>query len=121
MDVFRRCRGMQSVFRKMANIDTTETVAGTIQCACRHHYNLILLDIGLPDGTGCDATKAIRNSSKSKNQTTPIIAVTAHVDADHQTICLQAGINHVINKPLTQEHWQFILKLLFPIKQTCLS
>lgn len=62
--------------------------------------DLIFLDIGLPDINGIDVAKQIR---RCQNSLTPIIAVTAHLDADQKDKCLQVGMNSFLQKPISQE------------------
>ncbi len=60
-------------------------------------YNLILLDIGLPDIDGFEVCKAMREILAKQ---IPIIAVTANlVDDNFMEKCKLAGINDVISKP----------------------
>ncbi len=70
--------------------------------ATTNPYDLILLDIGLPDGDGKDVARAIRHDKAGVNQETPVVAITAHGYRDKQD-CLNAGINQVYAKPMTRE------------------
>lgn len=67
-------------------------------------YDLIFMDIGLPDMDGLDVTSKIRQQedlTRSKN--TPIVAMTAHVYEEDKNNCLEAGMNDVITKPVMLE------------------
>ncbi|WP_126322622.1 ATP-binding response regulator [Candidatus Rickettsiella viridis] len=48
----------------------------------KNHYDLVLMDMGLPDGDGCDVTQRIRLKKKQPNPSVPIIGLTAHVEAE---------------------------------------
>ena len=72
------------------HIDEAESVAAAKSFAVNHRYRLILMDIGLPDGDGIEAAKSIRRMPF--HQTTPIVAVTAHLDAAGKKQCLQDGL-----------------------------
>jgi two-component system sensor histidine kinase BarA len=61
------------------------------------------MDIGLPDGTGIDVTREIRQNPDSPNLNTYIIALTAHSDSDITKECLKAGMQEVFDKPLNKE------------------
>ena len=62
-------------------------------------YDLILMDIKMPDMDGCTVTKDIRNSKRS-DAGLPIIALTSiKEDAEHKR-AIEAGMNDVIMKPL---------------------
>ena len=82
-------------------------VVGTGQAAldtlAKHHYDLILLDIGLPDIDGYTVIQQIRNPEKEKNSKhIPIIVLSAHVD-ESQRYKFQHIINDCVEKPLTVE------------------
>ncbi|WP_126322482.1 ATP-binding protein [Candidatus Rickettsiella viridis] len=67
----------------------------------KNHYDLVLMDMGLPDGDGCDVTRRIRLQKKQPNPSVPIIGLTAHVEDAKKQLCLETGMNAVFNKPLT--------------------
>jgi PAS domain S-box-containing protein len=75
----------------------------------RKPYDLIFMDIGLPDITGIDITKKIRQT-QNPNQQTPIIALTAHVFEEDKISCLAAGMNDVLTKPVLHEQLVLVLK-----------
>ncbi len=84
-------------------------IVGTGHSAIEHvkqnHYDLILMDIGLPDMNGFEATKLI----KAFNDTVPIIALTANKGSDIESRCLEAGMNEYLMKPLSLEKAQELL------------
>lgn len=63
-------------------------------------YDLILMDIQMPEMDGHTATKAIRNELKSN---IPIIAMTAHAMAGEQQKCINSGMNDYISKPIQED------------------
>ena len=74
-------------------------------------FDLIIMDIQMPNMSGLEATQAIRKMEKSGEQT-PIIALTAHALADEKEQMLQQGMSDYLTKPLqegqlihTIEHW----------------
>ena len=65
------------------------------------NYDLVLMDIQMPDMDGIEATKEIRSSySKVLNHNVPIIAMTAHAMKGDREICLAADMNDYIAKPI---------------------
>lgn len=62
------------------------------------NYDLIFMDIGLPDMNGFEVAKAIRKKPEMMN--TPIIALTAHILDQDKELCLAAGMEKIITKPL---------------------
>ncbi|WP_218814559.1 ATP-binding protein [Rickettsiella endosymbiont of Dermanyssus gallinae] len=69
----------------------------------KNHYDLILMDMGLPDSDGCEVTRRIRLKQWQRNPSVPIIGLTAHVENDKKQRCLANGMDAVFNKPLTPE------------------
>jgi two-component system sensor histidine kinase BarA len=67
----------------------------------KYKYDLIFLDIGLPDTTGLELVRKIRHIKKF--QTTPIIALTAHDDKDIRKACYDAGFSSFLVKPIDKE------------------
>jgi CheY-like chemotaxis protein len=68
-------------------------------------YDLILMDVHMPEVDGMSATRTIRmreNDQKSGTRT-PIIALTANVTADDHAACLAAGMDGFLTKPLERE------------------
>ncbi len=63
-----------------------------------NRYELIFMDIQMPEMNGLDATRAIRKLSN--NASIPIIAMTADAFAENITECLNAGMNGHIAKPV---------------------
>jgi PAS domain S-box-containing protein len=80
-----------------------------------NHYDLILMDIGLPDINGYEVTKQIRLYEKemSCNQV-PIVALTAHFSAEEKQRCLEVSMNAIFIKPLLKEKMIDILKVFVP-------
>jgi PAS domain S-box-containing protein len=74
-------------------------------------YDLIYMDIGLPDLDGYAVTQEMRHQEKlSGATTTPILALTGHGAVDVQAFCGKVGMQGVLSKPLTREQaekvWQ---------------
>jgi signal transduction histidine kinase/CheY-like chemotaxis protein len=69
------------------------------------HYDLIFLDIGLPDMDGCDLAKKIAKESYS-NQNTPLIALTAHALESDKDRFFEAGMKDILTKPITYDSAQ---------------
>ena len=59
---------------------------------CTATYDLVLMDLQMPEMDGFDATRAIRSLGGSPGNT-PIIALTAHAREEDRTKCFEAGMN----------------------------
>ena len=65
-------------------------------------YDLILMDIQMPEMDGVEATIAIRKMPDTSKSTLPIIAVTANVLKSDKERYLLSGINDILAKPYTE-------------------
>ena len=83
----------------------------------QNEYDLIFMDIGLPDMDGYQVTHHIRVQEVAKNRHTPIIALTAHVGEENKQRCIESGMNAVLSKPLSQKICGEILGSFIPQKQ----
>jgi two-component system, sensor histidine kinase len=66
----------------------------------QNHYDLVLMDIQMPEMDGYEATRVIRNELKSN---IPIIALTAHAMSGEKEKCLGLGMNDFVSKPFDQK------------------
>jgi CheY-like chemotaxis protein len=90
-------------------------VAGTGQEALdafHSYYDLIFLDIDLPDMSGLAVATALRHQKIGAHKI-PIIALTAQ-ETDITFSCLAAGMNEVIAKPLTLKSLKAVLGRYLP-------
>lgn len=62
-------------------------------------YDIILMDIQMPEMDGFETTQYIRNSVKESINKTPIIAMTASALVSEKAKCLASGMNDYISKP----------------------
>ena len=83
---------------------------GALELANSNQYDLILIDIGLPDIDGIEVTSLIRNNKECLNNQTPIVALTAHGEKKYQIRANNAGVNDFLIKPLTKEVGLAIIK-----------
>lgn len=73
------------------------------------YYDLVLLDIGLPDISGENVIQTIR-SKEAERKPLPITVVSAH-GKENKKAYLDLGANHVFSKPITKEQLQSLLKI----------
>lgn len=93
----------------LGNIEIDSIDCGKIALQLLHtrSYDLIFMDLGLPDIDGIEVARHIRQLEQEQNLTlTPIIALTAQAGARAASASLKAGMNGFIPKPLTPEKAQ---------------
>lgn len=71
-----------------------------LQAAQSRDFDLVLMDLHMPEMDGIDATLAIRSLAGERSRV-PIAALTADAFADTRTRCLEAGMNDFLSKPVS--------------------
>ncbi len=66
-------------------------------------FDLILMDIHMPEMDGCEATEAIRQDEGNPNQNVPIIALTAAALLEEKKRAVKAGMSDFLTKPFSPE------------------
>jgi CheY-like chemotaxis protein len=69
----------------------------------RQPFDLVLMDVQMPNMDGFAAAAAIRANEKATNGHVPIIALTASAMAGDEERCLEAGMDGYVTKPLRRE------------------
>ncbi len=82
-----------------------------LEALSRVPYQLVLMDIEMPEMNGYETTKAIRNiESTVLNHDVPIIAITAYALSGDEKSCLEAGMNAYLAKPLQADRFIPLVK-----------
>ncbi len=68
----------------------------------RRPYDLIFMDIQMPEMDGLEATRQIRKQESAKGTRSPIVAMTANVLDGDRELCLAAGMDDYVSKPINQ-------------------
>lgn len=77
--------------------------AGALGAFEEDNFNIILMDIGLPDMNGIDTTRKLAESRKFSQKPVPVIAVTASYQEDIKESCREVGMIDFISKPVDTE------------------
>ena len=81
-------------------IDTVADGAEAVHAAHSGLYDLVLMDVHMPVMDGLTATREIRRMQAQGERRIPILALTANVQADQVTRCLEAGMDGHLAKPI---------------------
>jgi CheY-like chemotaxis protein len=79
-------------------VDLAENGADAVRMVRENDYDLVLMDMQMPVMDGIEATRIIRADPEHKSL--PIVAMTANALVSDREICLQAGMNDHIAKPI---------------------
>ena len=98
----------QAIARKMVlDMGYHLTVVENGQEACDeyaiHNFDVILMDIQMPVMGGIEATEKIREQERFNGKRTPIIAMTAHSMGGHKELCIEAGMDDYLSKPISRK------------------
>ena len=92
-------------------ISHISTLAGrsAIQLVAAHQPDLLLLDIMLPDLSGVEVIRHLRQNPATQH--VPIVAVTALADDDNQEYLIQLGCDGYLSKPYNLDDLEMILRV----------
>ena len=98
--------------RMGCRVDVVANGREAVQAVVRGRYDLVLMDCQMPELDGYEATRAIRTAEAATGRNTPIVALTASAQQGENEICLAAGMNGYLSKPVRSdklaalvEHW----------------
>ena len=76
----------------------------------KQSFDLVLMDIQMPEMNGWQATRAIREKEMTTGQHIPIIAMTAHTMKGDEEKCIAAGMDFYLTKPIRTEELLAVLQ-----------
>ncbi len=94
-----------TIKRDLPNAEIDEARNGTeaIEKMKVNRYDLVLMDLIMPDYSGIEVTRIIRTECPSPMCDVPVVALTANVAENAIKACLDVGINEVLRKPFDRE------------------
>ncbi|VFQ47343.1 response regulator [Desulfoluna butyratoxydans] len=82
--------------------DVAENGADAVELLKVKSYDLVLMDVQMPEMDGLAATRLIRDPATGvSNPRVPVVAMTAHAMKEDSDRCLEAGMNDYISKPIS--------------------
>jgi PAS domain S-box-containing protein len=77
-------------------------------------YDLVLMDVQMPELDGIEATRRIRSATSAVlDHQIPIVALTAHTQAEDRRECVEAGMNDFLTKPVSADALGTLLERIF--------
>ena len=95
------------------SVDLAEDGKKALSLSEKKAYDLILMDIQMPEMDGLETTKCIRNQSQNPNKNSKIIAMTASVLKSEIEKCFIAGMDEYIEKPFDPNELEKKLSHMF--------
>lgn len=90
------------------NCDVAATGQEARKLYIANRYDLVLMDIELPDTTGIILTKLLRENAKN-SYSVPIVAMTSHTEEKYKISCREAGMDGYANKPQSSKELEMII------------
>lgn len=84
-------------------VETAVTGSQAVEMFVPGKYDLVFMDLGLPDMDGLVVTEALRRKEHSTQTPVPILALTANADESYRDRAYEAGVNDFIVKPINRE------------------
>jgi two-component system OmpR family response regulator len=89
-------------------VDIAKTAREGLTCAMVTDYDLIVLDLGLPDGNGLSVVQALRREAKKA----PIMILTGTLDKATTVLALDAGADDFLTKPILVDEFRARVRAL---------
>jgi signal transduction histidine kinase/CheY-like chemotaxis protein len=95
-------RMMLNKFLPQARITEADSGQEALQCLAKQHFDLVLMDMVMPDMDGLETTHILRTTLPPPACDVPVLGLTASTHPADRDKCLAAGMNEVLNKPLDE-------------------
>jgi two-component system sensor histidine kinase/response regulator len=105
---------MIRLLQKMGHIPTLAANGReALEVLERERFDLVLMDVQMPEMDGFSATRAIRDTERQTENHIPIIALTANAMKSDQEACLAAGMDSYLSKPVSNKKLDEALAQMF--------
>jgi CheY-like chemotaxis protein len=107
--------------RLVEKLGCTGKVAATgreaLSALAKERFDLVLMDVQMPEMDGLEATRSIRQAERSTGQHLPIIAMTAHAMQGDRERCLSCGMDGHLPKPISVKALAAAIEVLLKERQ----
>jgi CheY-like chemotaxis protein/HPt (histidine-containing phosphotransfer) domain-containing protein len=79
-----------------------------------HAFDVVLMDVQMPEMDGLEATALVRQKERATGAHVPIIAMTAHAMKGDRELCLEAGMDGYISKPIQAKALYAAIEAILP-------
>ncbi|MEZ5042646.1 MAG: response regulator [Saprospiraceae bacterium] len=108
------------IFKKMGyDIEIAENGLEAVEKATKHTYDLIFMDVQMPEMDGLEATRVIRERKPENGPV--IIAMTANAMPEDRQKCIESGMNDYLSKPFKPKDLQGLLEKYNPQNEQTLT
>lgn len=91
-------------------VEIAENGFVAVQKSSQKAFDLILMDVQMPEMSGLEATHLIREFERHSGQHVPIVAMTANAMTEDRELCLQAGMDDYLSKPLKADKFAALIR-----------
>ena len=102
-NVVNRTVAVRLIERLGYTCDVVENGEEALMALAQHAYDLVLMDVQMPQMDGLEATKRWRAREAQHGGHVPIVALTAHALKGDRETCLDAGMDDYLSKPVRSE------------------
>ena len=95
--------------RRGHTVEVARTGLEAVSASARTKFDVILMDVQMPEMGGLEATALIRQRERGTGNHVPIVAMTAHAMEGDRERCLAAGMDDYISKPVRQRDMERII------------
>jgi CheY-like chemotaxis protein len=92
-----------------------------LQMLARHSFDLVFMDVQMPEMDGLTATGLIREGERTTGEHLRIVALTAHAMKGDQERCLAAGMDDYLSKPIRAQELDDLLDRELRLRANCPS
>ncbi len=84
-------------------VSVVENGAQAVEAVRNNSFDVVLMDVQMPEMDGLEATSAIRKMETGTGRRVPIVAMTAHAMQGYRDLCLESGMDDYVTKPVSPD------------------